>query len=124
MKTKRFEVTEQHVALLRRMYVSWEDAEFGAPCIDPKRPYGNGDVLGDIRGILGVQGEACPHCGESLEGEGDSDKLKDLHDETQTALQIFLATGAMEPGWYEAGEYEVNWRRVSSTSPPDREEIR
>jgi len=38
----RFELTEQHLKLIRRMTVRYNDyCEFGAPEIDPKRPYGN-----------------------------------------------------------------------------------
>ena len=43
-----FTVTEEHLKLLRRAYVDWEDCEFGAPAIDCKRPYGNSDVIADI----------------------------------------------------------------------------
>lgn len=111
MKTKTFEVTEYHVALLRQAWVSWDDAEFGAPCIDPKRPYGNSDVLGDIRKILSKEGGACPHCGESLDEAKDADELRHLHAQTQVALQIFLATGTMEPGVYEATDYDIDWRK-------------
>lgn len=52
-----FTVTDDHLKLLRRASVGWSDCEFGAPEIDPKRPYGNSNVLGDIAEILGL-GEA------------------------------------------------------------------
>ena len=41
----RFTVTDEHLRLLRRAYVSWDETEFGAPEIDCKRPYGNSDML-------------------------------------------------------------------------------
>jgi hypothetical protein len=50
-----FTVTEDHLKLLRRAYIGWDDCEFGAPGIDPKRPYGNSDVIGDIAEILGEE---------------------------------------------------------------------
>ena len=50
---KLFELTEEHIKLLRQMCVSWDDCEFGAPAIDCKRPYGNSDVYSDIAKILG-----------------------------------------------------------------------
>lgn len=40
--------------LLRHSIVGWQDAETGAPGINPKRPYGNSDVVRDIRKILGL----------------------------------------------------------------------
>jgi hypothetical protein len=49
-----FTVTDEHLRLLRHAYVSWFDAEFGAPSIDPKRPYGNSNVYGDMVEVLGL----------------------------------------------------------------------
>jgi hypothetical protein len=43
--TTRFTVSDEHLRLLRRAYVSWDETEFGAPEIDCKRPYGNSDML-------------------------------------------------------------------------------
>ena len=55
---KRFTVTDEHLRLLRRAYVFWDETEFGAPGINAKRPYGNSDVYGDIAEILSlVDGE-------------------------------------------------------------------
>ncbi len=51
----RFILTDEHVKLLRQANVSWDGCEFGAPGIDPKRPYGNGDVHSDIVEILGIE---------------------------------------------------------------------
>src|SRR5215510_593730 len=45
---ERFTVTDDHLRLLRRAYVFWDETEFGAPGINAKRPYGNSDVYGDI----------------------------------------------------------------------------
>ena len=38
--------------LLRRANIQWEDCETGAPCIDPKRPYGEPNQLFAGRGDL------------------------------------------------------------------------
>jgi hypothetical protein len=51
---REFTVTDEHLRLLRRAHVFWDEAEFGAPSIDPKRPYGNSDVRGDMAEILDV----------------------------------------------------------------------
>jgi len=53
-RTNRFTVTDEHVRLLRRAHVGWDSAEFGAPGISPKRPYGNSNVFRDIAEILNV----------------------------------------------------------------------
>ena len=50
--TTPFHLTQNHLKMLRGMFVGWSDCEFGSPEIDPKRPYGNSWVLGDIHEIL------------------------------------------------------------------------
>lgn len=109
MEPQRFTVTADHIKLLRRAYVRWEDCEYGAPAIDCKRPYGNSDVLGDMADILGV-----PIDREAYDpiGQEAAERLNRLHEETQTVLQIILATGTMEPGDYEAPAYSSKWARV------------
>jgi hypothetical protein len=95
-----FEVTEEHVTLLRHAYVGWEGCEFGAPAINCKRPYGNSDVITDIAKLLH------PEFSEMREGaqmdwlEDNAVRLRAVHETTQTALQIFLVTGHMKPGRY------------------------
>lgn len=102
-----FELKEEHLKLLRRAIIRWEDCEFGAPAIDCKRPYGNSYVYGDIAEILGVK----PVHGNyfSKEQEALMDKL---HRETQRALQIILTTGKFEIGIYEADDYKNDWEKV------------
>lgn len=58
----RFELTRDHLKLLRNAYVGWHDCETGAPRIDPKRPYGNQRVALDVAEILGIEPE--------LDGDG------------------------------------------------------
>ncbi len=117
-RVNEFELTEQHVKLLTNMYVEWWDAETGAPGIDPKRPYGNSWVSGDVAHILGIVSE------ETDEDDEDEKRLSDeqenfchrIHSETQTALQIVLSTKSFEPGLYRLREtYDVtSWERVTS----------
>jgi hypothetical protein len=104
-----FTVTEDHLKLLRRAYVGWDDCEFGAPAIDCKRPYGNSDVLNDMTEILGTPDEEC----RDEEGEILPDAeaaLTRLHAETGVALQIALATGEFRTGRYVSDKYSANWR--------------
>lgn len=93
MKTT-FKLTQNHIKLLQRMYVGWQNCETGAPEIDPKRPYGNSWVAGDVYEI--IHGK-CPQGG--LEDDEEDEYLK-LHEETADALQIVLVTKSFTPGKY------------------------
>ena len=112
-----FTVTEQHLALLRRAYVTWEYVEFGAPAIDGKRPYGNSDVLGDIAEILN-EGPARDYSDDEVQDErerwleANEKRLALIHGEVGVTLQIVLATGRFEPGDYiRAEKYDAtSWR--------------
>lgn len=99
----RFELKEEHIKLLRATNVSWDNCEFGAPCIDPKRPYGNSSVVHDIAEILDLDVSTDEAYYEHEE------YCKQLHKETQTALQIVLSTGSFEPGIYTCRKYSYNW---------------
>lgn len=110
--TRKFTVTRDHLKLLRCAYVSWCNDETGAPQIDPKRPYGNGSVVEDIHEIL--TGESVGTFGSVREELTDEEQRRymALHRETETVVQIALATGTLEPGKYEADQYGRNWRKV------------
>lgn len=91
-----FNVTEEHVKLLKKAYVDWNDCEWGAPSIDPKRPYGDSYVMGSMGEILGI---------EPMEDDGDfkpedEKYMMKLHRELETVLQIFLRQGSMIVGTY------------------------
>jgi len=106
---KRFNLTEKHIKLLTKAYVSWEDCEFGAPAIDCKRPYGNSDVYVDMSEILGDVIE-CPSCGYKISSLTD-EELDKLHGQTRDALQIILKTKSFEPGIYVCSDYGNDWRK-------------
>jgi hypothetical protein len=97
-KRTTFTVTGDHLKLARRMYVGWLDDEYGAPEINPKRPYGNSDVPSDIADILGR--------------DMSDDDAYAIHREMETVLQIALVTGRFEAGEYEVDAYSVAWERV------------
>ncbi len=107
LDTVRFTVTEDHLKLLRRMWVEWCDDEYGAPAIDPKRPYGNSDVYSDIAKILGWE------VWEDGISDGDP-KAWQIHQETKVALQIALRVGYFKAGEYEAHKYRKDWKEVTA----------
>ncbi len=94
---KEFNLTKEHIVLLRNAYVRWDDCEYGAPAIDSKYPYGDSMVLQSIAELLNV-----PYDEENGLDGATEDKLAKLHQETETALQIILKTGSFIPGVYVA----------------------
>jgi hypothetical protein len=110
--TRRFTVTEEHLRLLRRAYVTWTNAEFGAPEIDCKRPYGNSDVYTDIAEILGIPEVEWSDEDMGVLPEAEWRFLR-LHVETGVVLQIALATGEFRPGNYvRDGRWSGTWKRA------------
>ena len=99
MKTQEFTITDEHLKLIRNFNVGWQDCETGAPEIDPKRPYGNSDVMYDIHEIL--TGERIGSKRDELTGH-ETEKYEKLHKETQIVLQIVLATGQFKSGKYKS----------------------
>jgi hypothetical protein len=94
---REFTVTDEHLRLLRRAYVFWEEAEFGAPSIDPKRPYGNSNVFGDIAEILDVP-ETEWADDEELNPSLDAEwRFLRLHVETAIALKIAWPPASSAP---------------------------
>lgn len=129
MEKQIFHLEPEHLKLLQRFCVGWQDAEFGAPEIDPKRPYGNSDVYQDMLEILGLK-ELKPGIFEFtlggvswlLKGEDKNNiyldgadeaplisSLKSLHQETEKALQVCLSAQKFEVGQYEAEPYTDEW---------------
>ncbi len=107
MQPTKFVMTADHIKLLRAMCVGWQDCEYGAPEIDPKRPYGNSSVEPDVHEILTNETEY------DLDDQ-QRERYAALHRETEVALQIVLKTGSFEPGTYIRDSYQQNWRRVAS----------
>jgi hypothetical protein len=102
---KEFKITEAHLKLAENMYVSWQDCEYGAPEINPKRPYGNSDVTSDIAKILGFPEDENGEFPEAV-----SDYLRGIHKSMETALQIFLSTKSFKVGAYVSEDYSGKWK--------------
>lgn len=108
---REFTVSGEHLRLLRRAHVFWDEAEFGAPSIDPKRPYGNSNVYGDIAEILDVPETEWTDEGPSPHLDAEW-RFRRLHVETAIALQIALATGEFRTGRYVRDKWDFSgWRR-------------
>lgn len=109
---KTFKITEEHLKLLKRMYVSWWDCDYGAPSIDCKRPYGNSDVEEDICEILGKEKNDVDYESEYLTKY--SKYASKLHNEMQTVLQICLSLLTFEVGeYYLTEEYDTtSWKKL------------
>jgi hypothetical protein len=104
-----FVLTDDHIKLLQRAYVRWDDCEYGAPGIDCKRPYGNSSVEFDIAEILGWDLPLDQFESAYLTKE-QADRAEEIHRETLTALQIVLRTGAMTPGTYRRSKaWKTDW---------------
>ncbi len=107
-----FTVTEDHLKLLRHAHVSWDEAEYGAPSIDSKRPYGWSNVLGSMAQILEWPDRDWI---DEQPPPGVEDRCARLHAETAIALQIVLATGEFRPGHYaRSGLWTIDWTRRDS----------
>jgi hypothetical protein len=104
MKNNRVIITYDHLKLLKHFYVNWAGDEFGAPEIDPKRPYGNSDVLSDIAKIIGCENN-----------EQTQNKLDTLHHELKDVLQICLSRQKFETGVFERADcYDGrSWTKVA-----------
>jgi hypothetical protein len=109
---ERFTLTLEHVALLKRMCVEWQDEPYdGAPAINIKRPYGNSSVWQDVAEIIGLQ-PAEDDDGEKHWPKGTRERCMALHRETETALQVCLTAQTFEPGDYVTDAWLRKWRRA------------
>jgi len=107
---KEFELKQVHLDLLKNMYVDWDDCEFGAPCINPKRPYGNSDVEDDIAEIIKFPKKGNWDFEEEMWNEEAQKKMFKLHKEMQIVLQIVLRCQNFKLGKYrKKEEYGQDW---------------
>lgn len=108
MSIFRFNLTENHIKLLRQLNVETLD---GRPTIDSKRPFGNSEIYEDIDLILNgktkdIEPDDIGGYDYSIEQIQEWDKLLE---ELTDALDIVLFTGKFEPGEYVRRTYERNW---------------
>jgi len=112
-----FELKQEHINLLKETWINWEDCEFGAPAIDCKRPYGNSSVEDDIAEIIKLPKKGNWDYKEECWKESATEKLNDLHKETQIALQIILHCQTFKLGIYKKDDkYEQEWTYLGESS--------
>lgn len=118
MSGKTFEIKKEHLRLLKRMCWGWQDCEYGAPEVSPKRPYGNSSVLEDIKEIVHPEGELpmtpCPHCEEEIKTYPHNDTYYEkLHSDMETVLGIISYTQKVEEGIYKTQtDYSDDWVKI------------
>jgi len=108
-----FTVLPEHLKLIAEMYFTEWDCEFGAPAVDPKRPYGNSDVYGDMGEILGLKKEVQDEdYGDEFSDE-QTDYMNKLHRETKTVLGIIVQNLSETDylGTWEREQYGGKWER-------------
>ncbi len=106
-----FTVTEDHIKLLKRAMVSWDDRFNQGPCIDPLQPYGSTCINCDVAEILDFKPWLDRETGKPYYTAPQLARMSKVHRETQIALSIFLKTGMMLAGTYEhSGLYD--WKKV------------
>ena len=106
----RFTLTLAHLKLLRQANIQWIDLEWGAPGIDPKRPYGNSDCEMSIAEILGWP-LVVTRAGADITPE-QSAKAQELHKQMKDALAVFLRCATMLPGDFAASAYSQDWKEA------------
>lgn len=109
-----FDVTDVHLALLRRAYVEWNYSQAGAPMIDPKRPYGDKRPLETVAELADPAAFAAGAGGFSENWlDLHWEWLETIHAETAIALEIILNTGQMAAGRYIRRDYRT-WEPVNT----------
>lgn len=97
-----FQLTDKHVALLRRLNFHWraplDVTQYITPAVNAIRPLGNSDMWTDVAEILGVR---IPNWDlDELWTKEEWAQLEAFYDETLAALQIMVQHGALVPGTY------------------------
>lgn len=105
---QKFRLRKEHVILLRNSYMRWDDCETGAIAVDPKRPYGNSYVAGDVAELLGI--EADNENGFTSDQEAE---LLSWHYETEQALIVILSSKSFKLGKYiKSDKRKARWKKV------------
>ena len=104
-----FKCQQHHLNLLKRMaFGIWRDDSYDnglvVPAIDPKRPYGNGWIEGDIAKQLGYE-----EMDEHYWTEEQIKQIRKVNREMTTVLQICMQCNGIELGVYQLNTNAYEW---------------
>lgn len=123
MNLLEFEITQEHLSLIQNLNFKFNQyCEFGAGCVDPKRPYGNSDVYTDIAEHLGIKPEGKVYDSDDEHEwreftDEQEDYLWKIHVEAVLALEICSLLQNFETGVYTRKySYCADWKRDNSLS--------
>jgi len=112
MEKKKITIKAEHILLLKNMSIDWQDCEYGAPEVNPKRPYGNSSGSADVCRVLGWVKN--PDYDEWSKTQLADARM--LHEEMLYVLKVLC----QNPNGIEMGathenmsKYGNDWRRVS-----------
>lgn len=108
-----FEIADTHLALLRRACITWRGPEFGAPAIDPKRPYGTSSVVHSIAEIVEPGFADWDYDVQEAYLDQEHYALTLTHIETGVALQIILQFGEFGTGRFRRPHAFSDWEKVT-----------
>lgn len=104
-QNREFAFTDRHLRILRRARFLLDPAENTAPCLDPSRPFGTPNPLGDI--------------GDAARAESWEDAAR-LYGEAQTAMILFFRHATLAPGEYFISNLsmrELAWISLDPSRP-------
>ena len=91
-----FELTDIHIQLLRRLAVSWDITEAGAPTVEPAAPYGSLRLYDGMAPVLGL-----PELDPDEEPTPEHlERIEALHDDLRYTFPILLDCHGLKPGRY------------------------
>lgn len=126
----RFEITPFHIALLERLEFRWDDGYDGSPAVSTKRPYGNSDVLADLREIYAklngfeyldfdddgrYEFSFKGADGTLIDAEDFDEEIWGAHRQMELVLLILArnADAGVQPGIYERSDrFLTDWKRI------------
>lgn len=105
---QNFIVTKNHLKLLKNLKFSWNDTEFGAPTVDPERPFGSRTVYPDMAKILGIRFIGIEE--DEKKYQRLLENLEKGYGELQTCLEILCQNFSIEEGEYFAQD-DIHWQK-------------
>jgi hypothetical protein len=107
-KQLEFDLTSDHLKLLRELVVVWLEAEAGAPAVYSLEPYGSEDIYADMLRILDLKSDTSPSNEQKA-------RLDTLQGEMEQAFEIFLQEASLPPSEYSYPNYH---RKYADLMPP------